>query len=207
MRVAIVAEGPSDLILLERLVREIHPSSEVVRVQPEATLGSFGSGWTGVRAWCNEFRDSLEDFLTLDDERPIDRLIVHVDCSMAHNVNAQRPCPPASTTADALRDVVLRDWLQLQAQPEWLILATPSTSTDTWLAAAIDPEFDEHLECVAADRIEGRLIARRVFRRKTNGRVAKPPRLYDAAVGDVVARLGELRSRCSEADRLCVELT
>lgn len=49
MHVGIVAEGPSDLILLEMLIRRLQPDVTVTRLQPEPTLGEMGSGWKGVR--------------------------------------------------------------------------------------------------------------------------------------------------------------
>lgn len=208
MRVAIVAEGPSDQILLERLVRSLRPVSDVIRVQPEPTLGRRGSGWKGVRAWCREFGPSLEDFMGADPERPIDVLIVHVDCSMAHNVGAQKGCPPAAATADELRKVVLHDWLRLNAQPWWLVMATPSTSSDTWIAAATAPPPRSlgPVECIATQDIERHLISRKAFKRKTNGQVAKPGRMYEALAEQAVARIANLRRACSQADRLCAEL-
>src|SRR4051794_1820389 len=105
MHVGIVAEGPSDLILLEAIIRTLRPTATVTRIQPEPVLGERGSGWTGVRRWCREFKDDLQAVMTADPDDVIDVLLIHVDCSMAHNVNADHPCPPPTDTALALERV------------------------------------------------------------------------------------------------------
>jgi len=209
MHVGIVAEGPSDLILLEALIRVLRPDVVVTRIQPEATLGERGSGWKGVRSWCREFGDDLSSVMTADPDDIIDVLLIHVDCSMAHNVSAARACPPASDTADALQSVVVAEWLGLAARPSWLFVATPSASSDTWVTSVLAPPPTtlEVLECVPAHLIEAHLVARRLLRRKTNGQVAKSARRYETYAQDVAAKIDVLRAACTEADRFCAQIS
>lgn len=208
MNVGIVAEGPSDQILLGRIAEALHPSWRVTRIQPEPTLGKIGSGWTGVRNWCAEFGPKLDTFMQADPGNPLDLLLIHVDCSMAHNVAADRPCPPGADTAAALEDVVIRAWLGLTAKPAWLVVATPSMSSDTWIAAVVAPPPPAlgPLECIPPPQLDGHLVARRILRRKAGGRTYKPGRAYEVLAERAVAALPELRVRCPEADRLCAQL-
>lgn len=208
MHVGIVAEGPCDLAFLEALVGAVSPGARVTRIQPEATLGAAGSGWQGVRGWCKEFGPRLQDFLELETGNPIDVLVVQVDCSMSQNVEARCPCPPAGDTGEALRAVVLTEWLGLQAQPDWLKLATPCESTDTWLASVMAPpeNLQVPLECAPTSVIDDALARAGLFPRQGGG-VKKSVRLYKAASLQAVADLPTMRGSCVEADRFIGELS
>lgn len=96
----------------------------------------------GVKAWCAEYSgEDLELFLQADLGQEYDGLIVHLDASMAWNLEIDEPCPPASATTEPLRRVIVEDWLQLTSQPSFLVLATPSKTTDARVVAAIDPNY------------------------------------------------------------------
>lgn len=208
MHLGIVAEGPSDLILLEQIATQLHPDCTVSRLQPEATLGQRGAGWRAVRAWCLQFGQDLDLIMEADPRDPIDRLLIHVDCSMAHNVEANRPCPPSIDTANKLRSVVLESWLRMKEQPAWLHIATPSSSSDTWLAAVLaPPPAPGPIECLDQEVVENHLATKKLLRRKADGRVAKPARIYEALAEETVAQLQRLREACHLADVLCNELT
>lgn len=208
MHIGIVAEGPSDLILLEALVHMLQPDVIVTRLQPEPTLGEMGSGWKGVRKWCAEFGTDLSSVMQADPDDVIDMLVIHVDCSMAHNVDASRPCPPPTDTAEALERVVVNDWLGLHSRPHWLVVATPASSSDTWIAAVLDPPPANlgSLECIRAEHVEAHLVSHRLFRRRTNGSVAKPARRYEEYSHAVAQRVDALRTTCLEAERFCAQL-
>jgi hypothetical protein len=206
MRIGIVAEGPSDQQLLRAIIQAVRPDAETQFLQPEQILGSRGSGWRGVRNWCEELGGDLEMIMEADPKRPLDHLLIHVDCSMAHNVGANRPCPPAMASATALEAVVLEDWLGLTTRPEWLQIVTPSGSSDTWLAAVLAPqEHEGDIECVPQSRIEGALVAARLFRKK-QGQVKKSTRQYAALAKEVAQEIALLRERCTLADAFCREL-
>lgn len=206
MRIGIVAEGPSDQQLLRAIIEAVRPDAETEFLQPEQTLGSRGSGWRGVRAWCKEFGEDLKMIMEADPNRSLDHLLIHVDCSMAHNVGATQPCPPAMATATALEGVVLRDWLGLGSRPNWLQIVTPSSSSDTWLAAILGPqEHEGDIECATQEQIEGALVAARVLRKK-QGQVKKSARRYAAFAQEVAQELTLLRERCALADAFCSEL-
>src|SRR5258706_9866941 len=95
LRFGLVAEGPSDWITLEAFVRRLIVDAEFERIQPDLTPTNRSPyGWKGVRAWCREFGPVLHQFMGGVTGRRIDILIIHSDCSMAHNESADRPCPP-----------------------------------------------------------------------------------------------------------------
>lgn len=206
MHVGIVAEGPSDLILIEALIKAYDPASRVTRIQPEPTLGTSGSGWRGVKAWCEEAAQDLTVWMSVDPDSPMDVLVVHVDCSMAHVLGVDEPCPPASRTARALRRIVAHQWLGISGDvPDWLKIVTPASSTDTWFAAAAAPlpAVLGSVECIWPSAVENHLVSKRVFKRKSDGRMAKPGRRCEAVAKLVVEEIDGVRAACPEADRFC----
>jgi hypothetical protein len=205
IRVGIVAEGPSDWMVLEELILSVEPDAEFVHIRPDMTLDSGSAhGWKGVRAWCRDMGPRLEAFLTGIPEYSIHLLVVHVDCSMAHNVGASYPCPPADATSKALREVVV-DWLQRPSLPGFVILATPSQSSDTWVVAALDPPYEGSsvLECDLG--VERELVRRRLLRLR-DGEVKKQATRYRPLVKQMAGRIGEVCATCPEAGRFRAEL-
>lgn len=109
LRVGIVAEGPSDWLVLEEVMKTVHAEIEFVHLQPNQTLySSLGQGWRGVRAWCVKNGPRLELIMNGDTASPLHILVIHADCSMADKAKVDRPCPPASDTAVALGIVIER---------------------------------------------------------------------------------------------------
>ena len=213
-RLAIVTEGTSDFLVLRAVIRKAIPDAEVVPVHPEVPLGAYpeyhravgtagrGTGWRGVKAWCEDYRETLQFFMRAVVGDEYDALVIHVDASMADKVGAERQCPPARATTDALRDVVLRDWLRHPDAPWFLAFATPSKSTDAWVVAALRiPARD--LECEKG--VEAMLCRRRYLRRK-DGRVVKPRSRYEPLANRVAKHLALVRKRCTEADRFLSDL-
>lgn len=143
--VGLLAEGPTDAMVIEAVVANIRPDVRIIPLLPEmdasgimaATPNSHGYGWTGVRSYCASIRDGLEEFLRSITSEPLDGLLVHVDCSMAHNVGLQHPCPQAMTTATALSNLVQTTWLQLRGPLSNFIVVTPSMEIEAWVVAAL----------------------------------------------------------------------
>jgi len=210
-RVAVVTEGPSDYLLLRALIESLGPPGiDVVPVHPEQPLAAYpefaaarggarrGAGWRGVEAWCREFGSDLELFMRGVVDQEYDILVIHLDASMAANIDCEHPCPPATTTTDCIRDVVLRRWLGLALpHPRFLVIATPSKTTDTWVLAVREPTWPD-IECSHALEVE--LARRRILRRK-NGQVKKPRAVYERLADEVAARIDVLRGCCGEAER------
>lgn len=211
MRVAVVTEGTTDFLVIQAIVEDLIPGAEVSPIHPEVPLLAYpeyaaaaggarlGTGWRGVRAWCQEYGDALELVLAVDQAAPFDVLIVHVDASMADKVNVERPCPPATATTDGLRLVVIRDWLGRHNAPGFLVLATPSKSTDAWSVAAVAPAHS-NIECEPG--IRGVLVARRLLPRRSGGIRTR----YAALARRVAQNLTTVREVCSEADRFARDI-
>jgi hypothetical protein len=205
IRVGIVAEGKSDWLALEELMRAVHPDIDFVHLRPDMTLVSRSPhGWTGVRAWCQQEGARLEALLSGVPGFPIHLLVIHVDCSMAHNVEALYPCPPARDTADALREILVRDWLGRPSLPGFVVLATPSRTTDAWIVAALEPPYfgNEPLEC--DDLAERELFRRRLLRLR-DGEIKKPDAKYRPLAENMAQALDRVCEVCTEAARFRTE--
>ncbi|MHB1267957.1 MAG: hypothetical protein ACYCY2_10210 [Acidithiobacillus ferriphilus] len=90
LRIALVAEGPTDLILIEAALKAILLRPFVLnQLQPEPTRPEMGGGWGGVFKWCQEFRRrgavSIEEDPTLNH---FDLVIVHLDADVADKTYA-----------------------------------------------------------------------------------------------------------------------
>ena len=56
-RIALVAEGPTDFVVIEAALKAILQRPFVLnQLQPEPTRPEIGGGWGGVFKWCQEFR-------------------------------------------------------------------------------------------------------------------------------------------------------
>lgn len=207
LRVGIVAEGKSDWLALEAIIRSVYPDVEFERLRPDMTLVSRSShGWRGVKAWCQEHGARLAVLMQGVVGRPLHLLVIHVDCSMAHNEEIDLPCPPARAIADALRDVITRSWLGFESLPQFVVLATPSLTTDAWVVASLDPPYrgKSPLEC--DDRVELELVARGLLRKK-DGEVKKPEGRYEPLVQGMIRSFERVRLSCSEAERFYAEVS
>ena len=169
IRVAVVAEGPTDTIVIQAALRAILNERPFVltQLQPEGSVafGQTGSGWGGVYRWCKQSR--LRGNGRLSDDHLLfssyDLLICHVDGEIADedypnagitrepgdaDFPGMQPCPPSAGTADAVRALVL-NWCREVGAPEKMVLCVPCMSTETWVMASIFPN-DEHVHPLAA---------------------------------------------------------
>lgn len=82
--IGIVCEGPTDYILLKRIVDQItREENEYMQLQPEDNLtGEYGNGWKGVWKWCIDNRAIKGDFMK-DIIPKLDLLIVQMDGDVA----------------------------------------------------------------------------------------------------------------------------
>jgi hypothetical protein len=167
LRVGIIAEGKSEWLVLEAIMRKLHPDIEFERLRPDMTLASMSPhGWKGVRAWCKELGASLETFMAGVKGRELHLLVIHADCSMAHNEGIDMPCPPASATAEALREVISKRWLGRENPPGFVVLTTPSKSTDAWVVASLIPPYSRLSTVECEQAAENELVARKLLRKK-----------------------------------------
>lgn len=157
LRLALVAEGPTDRIVIDAAISRILDERPFILIQlhPEGSLafGPLGGGWGGVYRWCKQAvtRGGLlsNDPLFL----AYDLLILHLDADVAKekyrsanihedldpgDLPCEEPCPPAQATTDRLREVLLR-WAGEPSTPERTVLCMPSKSTEAWVVAALFP--------------------------------------------------------------------
>ncbi|OCX67887.1 hypothetical protein A6M27_11505 [Acidithiobacillus thiooxidans] len=213
-RIALVAEGSTDFIVIEAALKAILQRPFVLnQLQPEPTRPEMGGGWCGVFKWCQGFRKRgaahIESDPTLSN---FDLVMVHLDADVADKSYADcgdavvqaalalqplpcaQPCPPPSDTVLAL-EAVLRSWLGISATGSKSLFCIPSKATEAWLAAATLPanhalltglECNLHLETQLAQLPRGQ-------------RIRKSVRQYRKLAGVVTAQWTQVISHCSQA--------
>lgn len=205
VRVGIVAEGKSEWLVLEAVMQAIHQDIEFVRIRPDLDMLSGDPfGWRGVKSWCAENGRALDAFMKGVENKPLDILVVHCDCSMADKVGANHPCPPPTNTANALRQVIIAQWLGLADTPWFVVLATPSRMIDAWVVATLDPPYRKLATIECEEAVENELVARHLLRKKGK-EVKKQERRYAPLAKQVGDQLARVRSLCSEAERFASE--
>lgn len=205
VRVALVAEGPTDAVVVEAGLRAILVNRPFVltQLQPEQSLafGPLGTGWGGVYRWCKqkarEAGGHLRDFRLLFDQ--YDLVVLQVDADVARAQYAEAgitpdaqdgvlpcevACPPVSDTTDALRRVLL-SWCGETAPPPKTVLCTPSKSTDTWVVAALYPN-DAAVKSKAPFECHADAAARLSQQSKTR-RIRKTQAAYRDNAGAITA--------------------
>lgn len=222
LRVALVAEGPTDRVVIEAAIASLLGGNPFVlkQLQPEESLsfGHVGGGWGGVYHWCHQAtlragalrHDPL--FVTFD------ILVLHLDADVAeknytdagivdpvNDLPCRQPCPPPEATTNQLRAVLLR-WANETEIPPKTVLCTPSKSTEAWVLCALYP-IDHivtagDLECYPTPHLQlqakpsaGRLV--------TGGR--KIPEAYRRRAPEITAVWPMTRARCTEAHRFSNE--
>lgn len=214
MTVAIVAEGPTDQVLLEAATRaSASREFRFLTIQPESSdafggFGPHGSGWKGVRRWCREVANAgggVIQFISPSYGSRIDLLLVHVDADIASDpeLGEERPCPPAYSTVERLLEHV-RGWLDLPSVPAVIVLVIPSKSTEAWVVAALAARGKRTLpnvECIASP---ARLLTRRPFKHLATkgGQPKKDVDVYQRELAPVMAdHWREVCTACGEARR------
>ena len=85
LRVALIAEGPTDRVLVEAALRAIlQRPFTVAQLQPEPTRPRFGAGWCGVFKWCREF--AARSYASLEEDPTLpgfDLFVIHLDSDVA----------------------------------------------------------------------------------------------------------------------------
>ncbi|MBN9400994.1 MAG: hypothetical protein J0I17_12520 ['Candidatus Kapabacteria' thiocyanatum] len=213
LRIALVAEGPTDHIIIEAALKAIVDCPFILTpLQPEPTYldgGGGTSGWCGVVKWCHAIGQNHHgplDSHPLLSPMPFDLIILQIDADVADktyddcslsvsagwkSLPCPMPCPPSVGTCDELRQVVT-SWLGPVTPGPKTIICIPSKATDTWLLVAIlgNPEAD--IECVPKpDEKLGQLPKAQ--------RIKKTKRNYFANADTITKRWCTITSHCSQA--------
>jgi hypothetical protein len=216
LRIALVAEGPTDAVILEAALKAILQEPFILtQLQPEATRPDTGTGWGGVVKWCHRLsqrhQGSTEQDPTLID---FDLLIIHLDvdvstfdyrhCGANLSQLAQEcsweclpcaePCPPVEGSCNALRNV-LESWLAPSKPGAGTVLCLPAQSSGTWLASAVLPTDHRLL-----DRAECNLqVESGLEQLPKNQRIKKKKREYQLKAPLITSNWHAIKSVCSQA--------
>lgn len=221
LRVALVAEGPTDRVVIEAALRALLPRPfTLALLQPEPTRPHIGTGWCGVFKWCREFAARSPASLEADPTLPgFDLFVIHLDADVAEKsypdcgavieaaaltlptLPRSRPCPPAATAVDQVRHLLLA-WLGIERIGPKTVLCVPSKAVEAWLAAGVLDASHVLLANVECDlNLEGRLAALPVARR-----IRKTTREYRARASTVSGQWTAVRARCTQAERFSREV-
>lgn len=217
-RVAVVAEGPTDKIVIGAVISRVFGDRPFIlrQLQPEESqsFDSMGTGWGGVYRWCHQATaragGAIHDdplFLTYD------LLILHLDADVAgkeysdagitdaaNDLPCSQPCPPPEASTNALCNVMLR-WIGENAVPPKMILCTPSMKTETWVLCALYPSavlaIGGNVECFPTP--DHRLQAQPKTGRLISGG-KKIVSVYRTRANEITEAWDQVRARCSEAE-------
>ena len=224
LRIALIAEGPTDQVIIESALKAILTQPFVLTLlQPEPTRPDLGGGWGGVLKWSREFCSrgfaSLEEDPTLE---LYDLFILHLDADVAHFSYADygaeivqeaqqkglgvlpcaQECPPPDASINSLKPVLL-SWLGIVAIGDKTVLCIPSKSSEAWLAAAVYPDNQallNALEC--ALNMEARLA-----QLPKGQRIKKNVREYRNYADTVKTKWSVIRQKCTRANSFHIEFS
>ena len=226
MTIGIVAEGPSDFILLEQLINMLLEGEHYyVRLHPETQFGVRERGWQGVRAWCQMMAREFENLaIFLNGATPkLELLVIHLDADVASAINCEYPCPPAQDSCDAIAQSLM-NWLGSPAMQEPLVLCIPAQNTEAWVLAADNPQTpsayhnppEKYLECVLNPDM---IISNQGYkphpllktrRKKENGKKVKKanknPKDYAKLIPKVLENWEKVKHICPQAAKFEQEL-
>lgn len=155
-RVGIVAEGPTDVVVLAAcleaaLQARLSGRQLVVRqVYPDESR-MFGQGWKGVV----KYAASLAERAAMGSVLPanLDLLVVHLDGEVANEpiMELSVSCPPASAAANELRSIVLFIMgLDVASEPR-VVVSVPCQDIEAWLVPLYrQSEISDCAEGIAA---------------------------------------------------------
>jgi hypothetical protein len=158
LKIALVAEGPTDFEVIQAALKAVLPNPFIMTLlQPEATQPQMGTGWGGVLKWCHAAQQRHHGSLDTDPTlMGFDLLIIHIDvdvstaqydnCGAGVTELAQQknwgtlpcsqPCPPVADTVAALMSAI-ESWLGGATPGDRTLFCLPAQSSGTWLAAAV----------------------------------------------------------------------
>ncbi len=219
--IKVVCEGDTDTTIIQAVLSSVIESDPIVtQIQPEkvsfagSDYGELGSGWKGVRNWCQqqaEIFGCLTECVNADPLRADAALIIHVDADVAgeREINCERPCPPASDTVNELRKAILK-WCSENGDlvPDRVVLCIPSKSTEAWVLAALHPRcgfVNATLEC--RENPAALLVGKseKLVRKKSNS-YKKDNDAYKDIAKYVSASWQDVCNKCSQAIRFTNEL-
>jgi len=223
--IALVAEGPTDKIVVEAAIRNILEDTPFIlrQLQPEESLAFVdpgdSTGWGGVYRWCRRAAERSTGAIESDVLFATYKiLIIHLDAEVAgeeyghanivdgeNDLPCSQPCPPPTASTDPLRSVLLR-WIGSATVPQGVVLCTPSRNTETWVLCALYPRDaivqSGSVECFESpqNRLQSKPMSGRVITRRKKRVVA-----YRARAKDISESWPDVRILCTEAERFSAD--
>lgn len=215
LRIALVAEGPTDYVIIEAALKAFLPQPFILtQLQPEATKPEIGGGWGGVLKWCSMVGERFQGPIDQDPTLlGFDLLIIHLDVDVATfnyadcgehlallaqqkgwaSLPCAQVCPPVGSTVQALQTVIT-SWLG-QASLGGTVLCLPAQSSGTWLAAALLDAAHPLLTNAECDiTVESRLA-----QLPKSQRVKKSRREYMQHAAELTNKWADVKNMCSQA--------
>lgn len=219
----VVAEGPSDLVILKRFLRKIYESGGrsflFKDLQPyvdnTSNTGFSEGGWQLVYKWCiahpPEIREnslfSTPLFADDMDEFQCDALIVHMDsdiCSEIGDKTNVKPVPGENEVPSqhgAFIEATLNEWLWpdgLQDDKRY-VLAPAVQSIEAWLVAALsqtdlNPEEDRFIQRRLAE-LDYEVVRKKPLPKNIKS-IKKSISNYERVVTVAEKNVNTIRDRC-----------
>jgi hypothetical protein len=220
-RIGIVAEGPTDYLVIEAALDALLPVPYVpTLLQPDETRPKVGQGWGGVFRWIRQTHQ--RDMLSISDDPLLamfDLIIVHLDADVCRSsyqalgleikdnaaafmpLPCDKPCPPAQDSVQELERVI-QSWIAPRTLGDKATLCIPSRSIEAWLAVAVLPA-GHHL----LDNVECRdNLDRQMKSLPVATRIKKTRREYQQHKATITAQRDRVRSVCRQADEFSRQL-
>jgi hypothetical protein len=215
LRVALIAEGPTDAIIIEAALKAILGRPFILQtLQPEAAPGPVGTGWCGVFKWCRSVAQRGVNSLEGDPTLPgFDLFVLHLDADVAEKSYAdggsaveeaaeallslpcKQPCPPAAAAADEVRRRLV-EWLGLKQVGPRTVVCIPSKAIDAWLATGVLDDGHALLTGIECNlRVEAQRAALPL-----NQRIRKARRDYLRRETAVTREWERIRKTCTQAE-------
>ena len=231
MKIGTIVEGSTDRLLLKAIIDHIYPGQHTYHdLQPAdrgETFGERGSGWKGVRRFCfdvhQQLNNTLSNFIV---DYAFDLLVIHVDADIANEsdlqdgidepiIDVSQSCPPVYPTVIKSRQVIMK-WLQVEEDqlPPQVIFAIPAQDSEHWVFATLFPDDEmckeSKYECVHEhhQRPAYKLSLQKygsIVRRK-KGKLKKSILRYRLILPDVVAGWRDACKICTQAQLFTDEL-
>jgi hypothetical protein len=217
LRIALVAEGPTDYEVIQAALKAVLPEPFVMtQLQPEATGGMMGTGWCGVLKWCQAAQQRHSGSLDTDPTLVgFDLLVLHLDVDVASKQYADcgtivagiaqennwrdlpcaQQCPPISSTVDLLVDAI-KSWLGQSTAGDRTLFCLPAQSSGTWLAAAVlPPDHPLLVESECNLSLESRL-----GQLPLKERIKKTTREYRLYAPQITQKWTQVKQVCTQAE-------
>ena len=221
MIAGIVAEGGTDIIILEEILYSLCPDLEPVKpIHPKDILGPTinqssddkgdkrykRGGFGQVKNWCQKKGTGIADYMksVRFNGQSLSFLVIHLDADIASEIGIKEKCNPevenpAEKVAEAMCDEV-KSWFGGKL-PDNVIITFPAQRTETWMRVGLVKGANPSVEC--DNNVENILIKRGKLERNEDGKVAKNTSTYRGLAPEVAANLDRITTTCPEAKRFC----